>query len=263
MDTQLLSRKLRSVRNLGVVPAAINALQRWRYSGARSKRPFRLYARYAKHPLRCRPGTSDVNVFSQIFAGREYRCLDDIREARLIIDCGANVGYSSAYFLTRYPEAQVIAIEPDRENYALLEVNVAPYGPRCRTVCSGVWSHKTGLVISDEPSGDGREWARTVKEAAPNQAAVAMEAVDIGSLLEESGHDRISILKIDIEGSEAEVFASNYENWLTRVDNLVIELHGKRCEAVFGSAIKDEGFILSRCDELTVCKRPQASVPSA
>jgi hypothetical protein len=73
-------------------------------------------------------------------------------------------------------------------------------------------------------------------------------------LLEQSSFDRISILKVDIEGAEEIVFASNYEKWLHKVDNLVIELHGEQCEAVFQNAVAGRGFEVSRCDELTVCK---------
>jgi FkbM family methyltransferase len=249
-----LLHKLGSARNLGFVPSCVYAFQKLRQSQIRGKSPFRLYTRYAKYPLQCRANTSDAKVFSQIFAGREYRCLDEVRDASLIIDCGANVGYSAAYFLTRYPRAEVIAVEPDPENFATMQANVAAYGPRCRTVCSGIWSHRAGLVLSDEQLGDGLEWARTVRPAAPGQVAT-MQAVDIGGLLAESGHERISILKIDIEGSEAAVFSSNYEEWLDRVDNLVIELHGPRCKAIFADAIKGAGFVTSQCDELTVCKR--------
>src|SRR5262249_52041374 len=152
--------------------------------------PYRLSSRFAKYPLQCRPRTSDVDVFSQIFVGREYRCLDDIREADLIVDCGANVGFSTAYLLTQYPQADVIAIEPDPDNYAALQVNVAPYGGRCRTIRSALWSHCTGLVLSEELFCDGREWARTVRPARDAETPL-MVAVDVASLLKESQRPRI------------------------------------------------------------------------
>src|SRR5262249_55545666 len=153
------------------------------------------------------------------------------------------------------PQAQLIAVEPDPGNYAALQANVAPYGPRCRTICSGVWSHHIGLVLSEEPFSDGREWARTVRPARDTETPL-MVAVDIASLLKESQHPRISILKIDIEGSEAALFSENCQEWLPKVDNLVIELHGSKCRTIFTEAIKNYGFTVSRCDELTVCKRP-------
>ncbi len=195
-------------------------------------------------------------MFAEILCHRAFRCLDPIPRARLILDCGANVGYSSAYFLSRYPQATVIAVEPDLHNFSMLERNLSPYGGRCHAVLSAVWSHPCELVISEETLGEGNECARAVRPARPGESAT-IQAVDIGALLERSGFDRISILKIDIEGSERVVFASNYEKWLPRVDTLIIELHDSECVRVFREAIAHEDFELSTCDDLTVLVRRQ------
>ncbi|MGH7437044.1 MAG: FkbM family methyltransferase [Polyangiaceae bacterium] len=213
-----------------------------------------MHSRHAQFPLFCRAGTSDVDVFTQILVNREYRCLDHVEEASLVIDCGANVGYSAAYFLTRFPRAFVVAVEPDPGNFALLVRNLAPYEGRARAMHTGVWSHATGLAIAEDKSGDGREWAVTVREARAGERP-AMTATDVASLLAASGHPRISILKVDVEGAERVIFAGRPGPWLDVVDNLVIELHGAECEAVFHRAIADRGFEVSRCDELTVCRR--------
>jgi len=44
-------------------------------------------------------------VFEQIFIGEEYSCLCDLKDTLLILDLGANVGFSSAYFLSHVNEA--------------------------------------------------------------------------------------------------------------------------------------------------------------
>jgi FkbM family methyltransferase len=252
-----MERRYEIVRNLGVPSAAFYALQKIRQRVKPQAGAYTLSSKYAKYPLLCRPGTSDVLVFLQIFGEREYLCLDEVEDARLVIDCGANVGYSAAYFLTRFPNAKVIAIEPDPGNFALLEANVAPYLARCDTMLTAVWSHETDLVISEVPFRDGREWARTVRPVQPGEKAAkgSMRAIDIGTVLARSGYDRISVLKVDIEGAESEVFASNYESWLPKVDNLVIELHGEKESAVFQRAIAREGFKTSTHGELFVCRR--------
>jgi FkbM family methyltransferase len=202
--------------------------------------------------LFCRAGTSDRNVFNQIFVEREYRCIDDVTDADLIIDCGANVGYSAAYFLARHPRAHVIAIEPDAGNFSVLQMNLARWSDRTTLINSGVWSTTTGLVMSENQFGDGREWSYTVRPNGPHEKPT-MSAVDIGGLLAQSGRDRISILKIDIEGAEREVFSTNYGAWIDSVDHLVIELHGDDCKAALTSALNGRDVSLSTCDELTVC----------
>lgn len=241
------------IDNLGLVPGLLYKFQQQRSRRTNVRSAFVLRSRYAKHPLTCRPNTSDIDVFEQIFVTREYRCLDDVADAGLIIDCGANVGLSASYFLSRFPNARVIAVEPDRENFHALQANLAPYGGRYSAVCSAIWSHAAPLVLAEGLRGDDRAWARTVREARAGETPTIL-ATDIGTLLKGSGHDRISILKIDIEGSEAVVFSANYEGWLDKVDNLVIELHGDTCRSIFGKAIAGRGFAVTECGELTVCR---------
>jgi FkbM family methyltransferase len=250
-----LELRLDFVANLGLSASALYALQKFRLRRFPPSAPHVwLSSKRAKFPLRCRPGTSDLDVFVQIFIQREYRCLDDVAEARFIVDCGANVGYSSAYLLTRYPTARLVAVEPDRGNFAMLEANLAPYGARARAIQTGVWSHSTGLVPDEAPFRDGREWSRTFREVRPGETP-AMAATDIATILASSGEPRISILKIDVEGAERVVFAENTAAWLPKVDNLVIELHDAEAESIFDCAIAPEGFEVSTCGELRVCKR--------
>jgi FkbM family methyltransferase len=243
--------------NLGWMAAAHYAVQRVRMQVAPRPGELRLYSKHARHPLYARSGTSDIDVYEQVFLWREYQCLDAVREASLVVDCGANVGFSAAYFLSRFPAAQVIAIEPDPGNFAQLELNLAPYGERVVALRTGLWSHPARLVMSSDSWGDDREWARTVREARPDESG-GMEALDIATVLAQSGRQRISILKIDIEGAERVVFGVPCP-WLAHVDNIVIELHGRECEAAFTGAIAGAGFTVSKSKvggDLTVCTRP-------
>ena len=225
-----------------------------------------LRAKRAKYPLRTRPHTSDREVFWHVFVERDYSCLDHIQEATLVIDCGAYVGYSAAYFLSQFPRCELLAIEPYPDNFKVLCLNLQPYGQRVTVTQAAVWSHRVGLKISDGQYRDGREWAKQVRECRPGEEP-DVNAIDIGTLLRNSGHDRISILKMDIEGAEGVVFAKNYEQWIDRVDSIVIELHDDSsfgdCSAVFLKAIEGRGFSVSRYGGLTVCKRVLAAPISA
>ena len=182
-----------------------------------------LHPRQTVYPLLLRPNSSDVNVFSQVFVETEYAPLNHLTEVRLIIDLGANIGLSSAYFLNMFPDASVIAVEPDPANFALLKRNMKPYGSRVKAIHAGIWSHPARLTINDAPYRDGRAWTKQVVEC----DAITKDyihGVDIPTLLKCSGHDEISLLKIDIEGAEAVIFATNY-SWITRVGAIAIELH--------------------------------------
>jgi FkbM family methyltransferase len=243
------------LRNLGGLATTVYLFQRFRlWIGIFTSDRFVLWSQESSHPLICRCDSSDLFVFDQIFRGREYRCLDDIDSAGLIVDCGANVGYASTYFLSRFPNATVVSIEPEPENFRALRANVKPYGNRCRPIHSAIWSQKTGLVLSETTYRDGLNWACQVRPVELGEVP-QMEALDIGTVLEQSGYERISILKVDVEGAESVIFASNYEHWIGYVDNIVIELHDEEGTAAFMNAISSEAFLVSKCDELIVCKR--------
>jgi FkbM family methyltransferase len=248
---------LPALSNLGPAGALRLAIQERRMRAASDRSLFTLTSKHARHPLLCRANTTDVPVFRQVFVQRDYACLDHLAEARLILDCGANVGYSSAYFLSRFPRAEVIAVEPDPGNFELLERNLAPYGGAARALRSAVWSHPARLTLAASAYRGGGEWARQVRECLPGEPG--FDAVDIGGLLAGSGHDRISLLKIDIEGAEGVVFAADVGPWIERVDHLVIELHDDSsfgdCSGVFHRAIAGRGFAVTRHGELTLCTR--------
>src|SRR5260370_653535 len=131
--------------------------------------------------------------------------------------------------------------------------NLALFGDRVVLEQTGVWSHSCGLVPVDDPR-PFQECSRQVREARDGETPL-FHATDIGTVLAESMADRISVLKIDIEKSEKELFARHFERWLDRVDNLVIELHDEECRRVFETAIAAYPFQVTECGELTVCKR--------
>ncbi len=212
----------------------------------------RLTSKYLRHPVYARYGTSDFLVFNQVFVDREYRCVDDVEPPRLIVDCGANVGYTSAYFLSKFPTSTVIAVEPDSGNFNLLRRNLAGYGDRFKAIKAAVWPFDEQLEFQSSTLAEGAEWGRVVQRPAGRKSSEMIDTVSIPKLIELSGMDRISVLKIDIEGAERELFSVGVNEWLDRVDNIVIELHGEECARLFFDAIRHTQLTISTCGELTV-----------
>lgn len=210
--------------------------------------------RQVKYPMAARlGGSSDMNVFYQIFLCNVYACIENISSPRLILDLGANVGYSSAYFLSRFPTATVLAVEPDPDNFELCRDNLAPYGERARVVLGAVWSKRSRLVLARGIFRDGREWATQVRESDDKNDVATVDAWDIPSLLNLVGGDHIDLLKSDIERSELEIFGSSSSSWLPVVRNICIELHGADCEAVFLDALEDFECDRGIYGELATC----------
>ena len=248
------STYLRLARNLGPLHALVFKLTHLKDRVRGQQETYRLRSKRASEALHCRSGTSDFEVFEQVFGDLQYACIEPKLEPLLIVDCGANVGYSSVYFLDRFPRATVIAIEPDPGNARILRRNLQPFGARAIIRETGIWSKRVGLVMSSEPFRDGREWARQVREATIEEVP-EMWSIDLPSLIAEFGTDVVDILKIDIKGAEEVIFATSCSDWIPRVRIIGIELHSEIGRQRFEDAVRREAFVIREEGELTVAER--------
>lgn len=183
-----------------------------------------VHDRNCKHPLRLRILSSDVQVYRQVFVDKEYEFLAPT-PPQVIIDAGANIGLASVYFASRYPDARIIAIEPERSNFELLKANTAAY-PGVVPVQAALWNKNEELDLIDPGLG---KWGfmtdrRDHAEHLPGTARHAVAAMTVDKLMADFGLRKIDILKIDIEGAEREVF-SDTSAWIDRVDAIIVELH--------------------------------------
>jgi FkbM family methyltransferase len=207
------------------------------------------------HPVQVRMfPSSDDFVFDQLFVRHEYGLVcRRLTDPKFILDLGANVGYASAIFASRFPSARIVAVEPDPGNFELCQRNLSPYGDRIKVKLGAVWASRTQLALARGNHCDGREWATRVTEGAPTGGDASVQAWDVASLLDMAQQEEADFVKIDIEGSEAEVFAANADRWLTRVRNLCIELHGDRCREIFFNALRGFDYELEEFREFTFC----------
>jgi FkbM family methyltransferase len=204
------------------------------------------------HPVALRARHSDRDAFLQVFVDEEYDVPYPGRP-RLIIDAGANVGCAAAYFANRFPGVSVVSIEPDATNAGLAERNASRY-PNTRVVRGGVWPRDAELII-DNPTA--KPWAFRVREARPDESG--LRAYPIQRLLAESGHEVIDILKLDVEGTELELFSDPAcDEWLSRTNMLFVETHDRTrpgCTAALDAAVSRHAFTRSRRGENIVLLR--------
>ena len=202
------------------------------------------------HRVAIRRGTSDTAVFRQVFVERHYelpfgRSLHGNGPA-LIVDTGANVGFSTLFFSQRFPFARIIAIEPDPGNFAALEQNVAGIAT-VTTMRAALWWRREPLASHDPGIG---EWGYQVRPGTDS----AIPVVTLEELT--AAEQRVDLLKLDIEGAELELF-SHASGWIDRVDAIAVELHERirpGVTDVFEAATKDFARRIER-GEITFVSR--------
>jgi FkbM family methyltransferase len=220
---------------------------------------WRVRPRQVRHALTARlRGSSDMSVFRQIFVVDEYSGLRNLDNVSLVLDLGANVGYSSAYFLNCFPNSRVVAVEPDERNVALCRINLKPYGNRVLLLHGAAWNACTRLRLSKGSFRDGREWATQVLILTDGTEVGDVPAWDVDRLIDMGGSTTVDLLKIDIERAELAVFGDTAKTWLPRVRNICIELHGPDCKETFFRALRDFEYELELSGELTICRNIRA-----
>lgn len=141
-------------------------------------------------------------------------------KAPYIIDCGANIGVSVIFFKQLYPDARIIAFEPDKEIFKILQANVESFGLKdVELVNKAVWNKTEELTFFNEGALAG---SLTTDFSNKNNKTV-IPAVDMLPFINEP----IDFLKIDIEGAEYIVMEHIAPN-LSFVNNLFIEYHSDR-----------------------------------
>jgi FkbM family methyltransferase len=209
------------------------------------------------HPVNVRLRTSDVSVFQGIFLEGAYDLSFLNLNPKTIIDGGANVGFSSIFFAHAYPQARIFAIEPEESNFRMLLENTKFY-PNIVPIRAALW-HREGKLRIENLKAD--KWSFTVTESTENEDSGDVDALTIDRLLAMSETETIDVLKLDIEGAEAELFCANYENWIEKTSVIIIELHDrfrKGCSDAFYSATARHNFQKKeRQEHVILFKKPE------
>jgi FkbM family methyltransferase len=172
--------------------------------------PLRFFAREALHrrtgavyglrraPLvrvALRHATPDPESFDQVFVQgalaepapvRER--LDGLGRPPVVLDLGANVGVSAAWFAARWPGARIVCVEPDPYNLEALR----------RAAGRGGWRVVEAAAAPAAGTLEFAAGADSMSRAARGGGTI-VAAVDFFVLAEE---ERPDLVKIDIEGGE-------------------------------------------------------------
>ncbi|WP_375780245.1 FkbM family methyltransferase [Bradyrhizobium sp. ma5] len=172
--------------------------------------------------------TSDLLAFRQIFIDSEYNLKDLPASASTIIDLGANIGLATLYFAARYPHAAFMAVEPEAENFDLLVRNTQTLGSRVHRYQAAAWTHDghISLRTEDEASAPLDSWSVQVT-ASPKPSDKQVPCYRLSTLIEIAGFSQVDILKIDVEGAELELFSQATDDWMGRIQAIIIETHDR------------------------------------
>lgn len=162
-------------------------------------------------------------LFHEIFVSQIYR-FDCDKPIPRIVDCGSHIGLSVLYFKTLYPDSEILAFEPDRESFSILEKNIRVNNLKNVEVFNMALNDSKGLIpfyCESSPEWDScgnstvREWG--------DRTGFRTDNVD-GVLLSDYISTPVDFLKMDIEGAEWKVL-NTITNKLHLIKEIVLEYH--------------------------------------
>ncbi len=162
---------------------------------------------------------SFLHAYEEI-AVREVYAFASRRRPMRVVDCGANVGVSVAYWKRLDPSARITAIEPDPAIFAALIENCRRLGHTdVETIEAAVWTAEGRARFWTEGADSGR--LLEASETGDGGSEAGVRTIRLRDLLSEP----IDLLKLDVEGAEPEILADCADR-LGEVDHLFVEVHG-------------------------------------
>lgn len=196
-----------------------------RLSRSLGSRPVEFHLKRFPGRLAARLGSSDRSVLHEVFMVGEYdQALAALGESpvELIVDLGANVGYTVRLWMAHFPGARILAVEPSSGNYAACLLNVQNGPSPGRVTVERAFIGESDGVAWLDTAIDEKNFRMVNRAAAGAESAPRLA---MPTLLAKAGErGRVDLLKCDIEGSERELFR-DCSAWINQVRCVVVEFH--------------------------------------
>lgn len=167
----------------------------------------------------------DISALREVFIDAEYNfltpLLQNIKNPN-ILDIGAHIGTFSLWVLNVNPNADILSIEADPNTYKVLIQNIESNNTyNWQAINHAAWKNNDTISFSDV----GDSMSHRVKSTGSKKVS----GITLQDVIAKMDDRQIDLAKIDIEGAE-EAFICQHPDLLTKIDNLVIELHPGRCD---------------------------------
>ena len=168
-----------------------------------------------------------IHIYEQIFKDGEYRFSTDA-PAPHIIDCGAHYGISTIYFKREYPEASIIAFEPDVNNIEVFKKNIRAHhlaGVKLVEAAISDFSGEGelfGEFGGSNPDSQGNSLMQSWGARGNLTSSRSVKVVRLSDYIE----DTVDFIKLNVEGSELSVIQDLHRRRkLSRVKQIYIQFH--------------------------------------
>jgi FkbM family methyltransferase len=163
-------------------------------------------------------------VGNDLISLRGYLSGSKILPGSIVVDAGASAsGIATIYFSKMVGDTgKVIALEPDKNNFKILEQNLRMNDIKNVIVINkGLWRNEETLSFNSE-MGESSSVLFNNENANASGKQIKIDCVDLDHLLAELGVQRVDFIKMDIEGAEIEALEGMMNTLKTGKPSLAI-----------------------------------------
>ncbi len=200
------------------------------------------------------PSTYALNVWANIL---HIYCFDDYMleeatgtDADVVIDAGAFIGLATLKFASHYPNAHIVAVEPNPYivDYLRLNIEMNKLGNRV-VIESAALASKSGqgvlFVPKDSPVNASLYKEYAVKYGDGDVLMVNVRLKTLDDIVRDYRLNRVDVLKLDIEGEEANVVEHAVNSGVLRrmgVRMIIVEAHREDDSSRIAGLLRGEGY---------------------
>lgn len=148
------------------------------------------------------------------------------RPGDAVVDCGAHIGMFSILVARSYPNCRITSIEPHPENFQFLASNVEAARLKNVTIHHAAVGREHGFgYMAGDKNRRTLDYMLTRRIDSSEKVEGDVEIFTLADFFTLTKTDRIALLKVDVEGSENELFADADQDVLNRIDRIAMEYH--------------------------------------
>jgi len=188
------------------------------------------------------PGMGELNTIFHTNLLKDYSKLDGFTPSpgAVCVDIGANIGSTSLVWAKTVHEGKIFAIEPHPETYNLLErnieINKAKQKILLRQLAVGANDGDMVLFVSGEGT-----MAMQPANYRWKGKEISVPSMSLDSFIQKENISTIDLLKIDIEGGEAEALEGATKT-LKHTKRVVLEFHSSELRKKCIKILAQNGF---------------------
>jgi FkbM family methyltransferase len=179
-----------------------------------------------------RTSSSDMTLIYEILLKSKYRSeyyFPEKIKPEVILDIGGNVGITSIYLASIFPNATIYSFEPLLENYKILQKNTQQYGNiKVFNIGLGSKNGSFKVFLSDDSENFGGVSFYTKVEGNKTESYTECKVRNINDVIQELNISAIDLIKIDTEGAEYDILSCLNDEILRSIYWITGELHGNR-----------------------------------